>query len=106
METHLVTVRSLRVLRGPNLYAYMPVLHAVIDIGPYDERPSSSFPGFVDRLVAWLPTELFDSLVKEYAAGKQTGLYLSFCLPYDLGYARYLRGAARPKTGALQPAGA
>ncbi len=24
----------------------------------------------------------------------------------DLGYARYLRGAARPKTGALQPAGA
>lgn len=40
-------------------------------------------------LVAWLPRELFDSLVKEYAAGKQTGLYLSFCLPYDLGYARF-----------------
>ena len=56
METHPVTVRSLRVLRGPNLYAYMPVLHAVMDIGPYDERPSNSFPGFVDRLVAWLPT--------------------------------------------------
>ncbi len=56
METHPVTVRSLRVLRGPNLYAYMPVLHAVMDIGPYEERPSNSFPGFVDRLVAWLPT--------------------------------------------------
>ncbi len=56
METHPVTVRSLRVLRGPNLYAYMPVLHAVMDIGPYDERPSNSFPGFVDRLVSWLPT--------------------------------------------------
>jgi cyanophycin synthetase len=56
MEAHPVTVRSLRVLRGPNLYAYMPVLHAVMDIGPYEEQPSNSFPGFVDRLVAWLPT--------------------------------------------------
>jgi hypothetical protein len=32
METQQVTVRSLSVLRGPNLYAYMPVLHAVMDI--------------------------------------------------------------------------
>lgn len=56
METQQVTVRSLRVLRGPNLYAYMPVLHAVMDIGHYDERPSNSFPGFVERLVEWLPT--------------------------------------------------
>jgi cyanophycin synthetase len=55
METHEVTVRSTRVLRGPNLYAYMPVAHAVIDIGPYEERPSNSFPDFVDRISAWLP---------------------------------------------------
>jgi cyanophycin synthetase len=55
METHGVTVRSIRVLRGPNLYAYMPVLLITIDIGPYEERPSDVFPGFVDRLVAWLP---------------------------------------------------
>src|SRR5258708_25953653 len=55
MQTHGVTVRSLRVLRGPNLYAYMPVLHVVMDIGDYEERPSSSFPGFTERLVQWLP---------------------------------------------------
>lgn len=55
MQTHGVTVRSVSALRGPNLYAYMPVLHVVIDIGPYEERPSSSFPGCVDRLTAWLP---------------------------------------------------
>src|SRR5262245_35397129 len=55
METHRVTIRNLRVLRGPNLYAYMPVLKITLDIGPYEERPSSSFPGFVERLVAWLP---------------------------------------------------
>ena len=55
METHGVHVRSIRVLRGPNLFAYMPVLHIVMDIGPYEEQPSSNFPGFVERLVTWLP---------------------------------------------------
>lgn len=55
MQTHGVEVRHLRVLRGPNLYAYMPVLQITLDVGPYEERPSNSFPGFVERLVAWLP---------------------------------------------------
>jgi hypothetical protein len=55
METHGITVRSTRVLRGPNLYAHMPVIQAVLDIGPYEERPSNAFPGFVERISAWLP---------------------------------------------------
>src|SRR3954469_8051769 len=50
-----VAVREMRVLRGPNLYAYIPVLKVVLDIGPYEERPSNSFPGLVERLVTWLP---------------------------------------------------
>lgn len=55
METHGIMVHNIRVLRGPNLYAYMPVLQIVMDIGPYDDRPSHSFPGFIDRLIQWLP---------------------------------------------------
>lgn len=55
MEKYDVDVRELRVLRGPNLYAYMPVLQITLDIGPYEERASDSFPGFTERLVAWLP---------------------------------------------------
>ncbi len=55
METHGVTVRNIRILRGPNLFAYMPVLQITLDIGPYEERASNTFPGFVERLVAWLP---------------------------------------------------
>jgi cyanophycin synthetase len=55
METHGVTLRSLRALRGPNLYAAMPVLLAELDIGPYEHRPSTAFPGIVERLTAWLP---------------------------------------------------
>src|SRR3954452_5269558 len=55
METHGVRIREVRALRRHNLYAYMPVLRAVMDIGAYDERPSNDFPGFVDRLTDWLP---------------------------------------------------
>jgi cyanophycin synthetase len=55
MESHDVAIRALRVLRGPNLYAYMPVSHIILDIGPYEDRPSHTWPGFVDRLTAWLP---------------------------------------------------
>jgi cyanophycin synthetase len=55
METHDVTVRTVRALRGPNLYAFMPVLQIEMDIGPYEERPSNTFPAFVDRLTGWLP---------------------------------------------------
>jgi cyanophycin synthetase len=55
METHGVTVRSFKFLRGPNLYAYMPVMHVIMDIGPYEDRPSNSFPGFVERITGWLP---------------------------------------------------
>lgn len=55
MEPTEVSVRSVRALRGPNVFAYMPVLHIVLDIGPYEERPSSDFPGFTERLVEWLP---------------------------------------------------
>jgi cyanophycin synthetase len=55
MESHDIAIRAIRVLRGPNLYAYMPVLHIILDIGPYEDRPSHTWPGFVDRLTAWLP---------------------------------------------------
>ncbi len=55
MDTHGVTVRRLRFLRGPNLHAYMPVMHITLDIAAYEECPSSSFRGFTERLTAWLP---------------------------------------------------
>jgi cyanophycin synthetase len=56
MDTHGVAIRSIRVLRGPNLYAYMPVLQITLAIGPYEDQPSNAWGGFVDRLTAWLPS--------------------------------------------------
>ncbi len=55
METHGITIRSIRALRGPNLHAYMPVLQISLDIGRYEDLPSTAFPGFVERLTDWLP---------------------------------------------------
>jgi cyanophycin synthetase len=55
MEAHAVHVRATQVLRGPNIFAYMPVIRVTLDIGPYEDHPSTDFPGFVERLTAWLP---------------------------------------------------
>jgi cyanophycin synthetase len=55
MTSHGVRVRKVQALRGPNLYAYKTVLRVELDIGPLDERPSNSFPGFLERLTGWLP---------------------------------------------------
>lgn len=43
-------------LRGPNMWANFPVLEAWVDLGPLKDSPSTSIPGFNDRLMGWLPT--------------------------------------------------
>jgi cyanophycin synthetase len=55
MDAQSVVVRATQVLRGPNLAAHMPVIQVTLDIGPYEDHPSTDFPGFVERLTAWLP---------------------------------------------------
>src|SRR4051812_6391246 len=55
METHGVTIHEMRALRQHNLYAYMPVIRVKMDIGPYDDKASNEFDGFVERLTTWLP---------------------------------------------------
>src|SRR5881227_879698 len=39
-----------RLLRGPNLYSRKPCLLAIIDLEDLDDRPSTDFPQFIDRL--------------------------------------------------------
>jgi len=43
-------------LRGPNFWTYRPALEAWVDIGALEDFPSNTLPGFVDRLIAWLPS--------------------------------------------------
>ncbi len=42
-------------LRGPSIWTYGPALEVWIDIGALEDFPSNTIPGFVDRLIDWLP---------------------------------------------------
>ena len=49
-------IRKVLSLVGPNIWANYPVLAAWVDLGHFDAKPSSTLPGFNDRLMAWLPS--------------------------------------------------
>ncbi len=45
-----------RVYGGPNLYANFKVIRMTLDLGPLEDHPSATIPGFVDGLLALVPT--------------------------------------------------
>ncbi|CAA9545887.1 MAG: Cyanophycin synthase(EC [uncultured Thermomicrobiales bacterium] len=51
----MLTIRDARVLRGPNVWARVPVVHLVVDLGELEDRPTNKIPAFTERLVALLP---------------------------------------------------
>jgi len=51
-----ITVKRIKVLSGPNIWAYRPVLEILTEIGKYEELPSDKIPGFTERLVETIPT--------------------------------------------------
>ncbi|PRP92453.1 Cyanophycin synthetase [Enhygromyxa salina] len=45
-----------RIYRGPNLYAHFPVIRLRVALGELEQWPSAKLPGFVDALLAAIPT--------------------------------------------------
>ena len=45
-----------RVYRGPNLYALRPVIRLKMDLEELEQFPTAKLPGFVERLLAVMPT--------------------------------------------------
>lgn len=45
-----------RIYRGPNLYAHFPVIRLRLDLGALEGWPSANIPGFVDGLLAAIPS--------------------------------------------------
>lgn len=45
-----------RVYRGPNLYGYRPVVRLTLDLEELEEWPSNRIPGFVEGLLAAVPS--------------------------------------------------
>ena len=52
----MLTICDTRVLRGPNVWARVPVIHLRVDLGDLEDRPTNMIPEFTDRLVALLPS--------------------------------------------------
>lgn len=49
-------VLETRTYVGPNLYAAFRVIRLTLDLGPLEDRPSASIAGFVDGLLAAMPS--------------------------------------------------
>jgi cyanophycin synthetase len=52
----VIKILEKKVLRGANVYSYRPVIVLAIDLGEYDEVPTSEIEGFVDRLLELIPS--------------------------------------------------
>ncbi len=50
-----IRILRTRHLRGPSIWTYRPVVEAWVDIGPLEDHPSNTLPGFNERLQALLP---------------------------------------------------
>jgi cyanophycin synthetase len=50
-----IQLQRITYLRGPNLWTYRPVMEVWLDLGELEDCPSNSLPGFVDRLLGYLP---------------------------------------------------
>lgn len=56
MTKKTIEIIDIKVLKGPSMWTYTPVLEAWVDIYDLEDCPSNLIPGFTDRLVAWLPS--------------------------------------------------
>ena len=55
----MLTIRDTTVYRGPNVWARMPAILLLLDIGELEERPTNKIPGFYEGLTELIPS-LYD----------------------------------------------
>jgi cyanophycin synthetase len=55
----MIDIRKTTTYRGPNVWARMPVILFVVDIGELEDRPTNKIPGFYERLTELIPS-LYD----------------------------------------------
>ena len=66
-----INILDIKYIRGPNMWCWVEVLEALVDIGELEEYPSDKIPGFYDRLVSKLP-----SLVEHRCSYEERGGFL------------------------------
>jgi hypothetical protein len=65
---------------GPNLYATFPVIRLTLDLGPLEDRPSATLPGFVEQLSALIAEDqIYDgALVLRHIRSKMKAVTTAF----------------------------
>jgi cyanophycin synthetase len=67
-----IEVLERRALRGPNVYSHSPCILWKIDLGEFEQRPSNTIDGFVERLRRHVP-----SLVEHHCSEGRRGGFFS-----------------------------
>jgi cyanophycin synthetase len=79
-------ILSIQVLPGANIYSFRPVIRAKLDLGEYEDVPSSAIPNFTERLVSLLPGLREHQCSRGYPGGfverLQEGTYLAHILEH------------------------
>jgi len=52
----MLEIVQTKVFRGPSLWAHAPVIRLTVDAADLAGRPTNTIPGFVERLVAIVPS--------------------------------------------------
>lgn len=56
MTTKHLHIRDMRVLSGPNIHAYQPVIEMWVDLGAHDGYPTTDLPDFATALLRSIPS--------------------------------------------------
>ncbi len=51
-----IEVLKIKYIRGPNMWTWVPVIEAWVDIGDLENFPSDKIPGFYERLISTMPS--------------------------------------------------
>ncbi|MDQ2653376.1 MAG: cyanophycin synthetase [Chloroflexota bacterium] len=80
----MIEIRRSKVYRGPNVWARVPVVHLVVDIGDLEARPTNAIPGFMERLLELIPTLHGHRCSRGHAGGFVECLREGTCLSHVL----------------------
>ena len=50
-----MNILAVRVIEGPNMYSYRPIIRVKLDIGEYEDLPTMAIEDFNEQLIAMLP---------------------------------------------------
>src|SRR3954454_1836740 len=94
----MIEIKQTTVYRGPNIWARVPSVRLLVDIGELEDRPLNVIPGFNDRLIALIPSLVEHSCSRGHRSGfierLRSGTWLGHVLEHVALEIQSLAGAS------------